>query len=93
MDRAASPHAVSGGRLQVNATKTKAGKRRLKIDEAGPVSVAEGPMFFKTGKAKTPSRFSGGRKSTTRFNVPAVELVGGRYRDVTVPRRKTLWRA
>lgn len=93
VDRAAFPNAVNMGRIQINATRTKAGKRRMELDHAGPLSVSEGPMWFKRGKAKTPSRFSGGRKSTTKFNVPAVDLVNGKWQEVTVPRRKIPWRA
>jgi hypothetical protein len=91
VDRQAHPDAVRGGRLEMKVSSPKPGSRRLELNDAGPLSSREGPLWFKQGRTATPSRFRGGRKSTTKFNTSALDVVDGKFQEVKLPRRKTYW--
>ena len=91
VDRKFHPDAVRGGRIEVAVTSPKPGTRRLELSDSGPLSPREGPLWLKQGRTVTSSRFRGGRKSTTKFNTSALDVVDGKFQEVKLPRRKTYW--
>jgi hypothetical protein len=97
IDRKKYPNAFSrgtrGDRVEFKVRRGRGKKTvRGRLSEFGPISVAEGPWFYKKGVRETPSRL-GGRKATTTLNVTAGRRTqSGAIEVVTLPRLKQAWR-